>query len=263
MAETLSVRARRRKILELIQSTGYMPIENLVTSFQVTPQTIRVDLNALADEGLLVRHHGGASIPSSVINTDYNARRSEFAAVKAKLAKAVAESIPDRSAVFIALGTTMLAVAAALTVRSGLKIITNNLEAAQVLAKQPGFEVIVLGGRLDPRNLGTSGPLAMETVSNYRPDVCIFSAGGIDHEGHFLDYYENEAALVRQMIKGSRRSILVVNHSKFGRSASVMLGHVSQIDQLFTDKLPSAALKAQLKSGKTQLCGTAAAPPRA
>jgi len=261
MAETLSVRARRRKILELIQNAGYMPIETLVTGFKVTPQTIRVDLNALADEGLLVRHHGGASIPSSVINTDYDARRSEFAAVKSKLAKAVAESIPDRSAVFIALGTTMLAVAAALTVRSGLKIITNNLEAAQVLAKQPGFEVIVLGGRLDPRNLGTSGPLAMETVSNYRPDVCIFSAGGIDHEGHFLDYYENEAALVRQMIKGSRRSILVVDHSKFGRSASFMLGHVSQIDQLFTDKLPSAALKAQLKSGKTQLCGIAAAPP--
>ena len=113
MAETLSVRARRRKILEMIQSAGYMPIETLVTGFKVTPQTIRVDLNALADEGLLVRHHGGASIPSSVINTDYDARRSEFAAVKVNLAKAVAESIPDRSAVFIALGTTMLAVAAA------------------------------------------------------------------------------------------------------------------------------------------------------
>ena len=254
MAEPLTVRARRQKILELIQVSGYVPIETLVSSFHVTPQTIRVDLNALADEGRLVRHHGGASIPSSVINTDYDARRSEFAAVKTSLAKAVADSIPDRSAVFIALGTTMLAVAAALTVRSGLKIITNNLEAAQVLAKQAGFEVIVLGGRLDPRNLGTSGPLALETVLNYRPDVCVFSAGGIDHEGHFLDYYEYEAAIVRQMIKSSRRSILVVDHSKFGRSASVMLGHVSQIDQLFTDKTPSAALKDQLKAGETQMC---------
>ena len=254
MAEQLSVRARREKILELIRHAGYMSIEALVSSFQVTPQTLRVDLNALADEGRLVRHHGGASIPSSVINTDYDARRSEFAAVKARLAKAVADSIPDRSSVFIALGTTMLAVASALTARSGLKIITHNLEAAQVLAKQAGFEVIVLGGRLDPRNLGTSGPMALETVSNYRPDVCIFSAGGIDHEGHILDYYEHEAAIVRQMIKLSRSSTLVVDHSKFGRSASVMLGHVTEIDQLFTDKSPSASFTQLLRQGKTHLC---------
>ena len=148
----------------------------------------------------------------------------------------------------------MLAVASALTARSGLKIITHNLEAAQVLAKQAGFEVIVLGGRLDPRNLGTSGPMALETVSNYRPDACIFSAGGIDHEGHILDYYEHEAAIVRQMIKLSRSSTLVVDHSKFGRSASVMLGHVTEIDQLFTDKSPSASFTQLLRQGKTHLC---------
>ena len=66
----MSLNERRKKIFELVKNSGYMPIEKLVNNFKVTPQTIRFDLNALADEGRLVRHHGGASIPSSVINTD-------------------------------------------------------------------------------------------------------------------------------------------------------------------------------------------------
>jgi DeoR family transcriptional regulator, glycerol-3-phosphate regulon repressor len=253
MPEALSPRARREKILALVKQAGYVPIEALVASFQVTPQTLRVDLNALADEGRVVRHHGGASIPSSVINTDYDARRSDFADAKASLAQAVARSLSDKSSVYLALGTTMLAMASALNVRSGLKVITNHTEAAQVLARQASFDVVVLGGRLDPRNLGTTGPMTLEAVAGYRPDVCILSAGGIDAEGNILDYYEHEAAIVRLMIKRSRRSILVVDHSKFGRSASVMVGHVQEIDQLFTDKPPPAGLKKLLKQHKTEL----------
>ena len=252
-AETLSPRARREKILELIRQSGYMPIEALTSSFQVTPQTIRFDLNVLADEGRVVRHHGGASIPSSVINTDYDTRRADFADAKASLAQALAQSIPDKSSVFLALGTTTLAIAHALTARAGLKVITNHTEAAQVLAKAAGFDVVLLGGRLDPRHLGATGPMTIEAVASYRPDVCIFSAGAIDVEGNILDYYEHEAAIVRLMIKRSRRSILAVDHSKFGRSASVVVGNVEDIDQLFTDKPPPAGIKKLLKLHKTEL----------
>jgi DeoR family glycerol-3-phosphate regulon repressor len=253
MTDTLTPRARREKILELVKQAGYMPIEALTLNFLVTPQTIRVDLNALADAGLVVRHHGGASFPSSVINTDYDARRSDFAGVKARLAEAVSNTILDKSAVFMALGTTMLAMAGALSRRKGLKIITNHTEAALVLAKQPGFDVVVLGGRLDPRNLGTTGPMTLEAVANYRPDVCIFSAGGIDNDGNILDYYEHEAAIVRLLIKQSRRSILAVDHSKFGRSASVLVGNVADIHQLVTDKPPPIGIKKLLKLHKTDL----------
>ena len=253
VAENFSPRVRREKILALIKQAGYMPIEALTSSFKVTPQTIRFDLNVLADEGRVVRHHGGASVPSSVINTDYDARRADFASAKASLAQAVANSISDKSAVFMSLGTTMLAMASALTVRSGLKVITNHSEAAQVLTKQHGCEVVLLGGRMDPRNLGTTGPMTIEAVAGYRPDVCIFSAGGVDNEGNILDYYEHEAAIVRIMIKHARRSILAVDHSKFGRSASVMVSNVAHIDQLFTDKAPPAGIEKLLKLYKTEL----------
>jgi DeoR family glycerol-3-phosphate regulon repressor len=251
--EPLSPRARREKIVDLVRRGGYLPIEALTQHFGVTPQTIRFDLNALADEGKVIRHHGGASIPSSVTNTDYDTRRSDHAGAKAALARAVALSIPDQCSIFLSLGTTMLAVAHALSVRSGLKVITHHTEAAQVLARRAELDVVLLGGRVDPRNLGLTGPMTLEAVTGYRPDLCIFSAGGVDAEGNILDYYESEAAVVRLMIKRARRSVLVVDHSKFGRSAAVLVGHLGGIQQIFTNKSPPAALRKSLRQLKTEL----------
>lgn len=243
----MTLTARRERILELIKGSGYMSIEDLVTHFRVTPQTIRGDLNLLADEGRLVRHHGGASIPSSVINTNYALRRSEFSREKALIAQRVAKWLPDRSSVFLSLGTTTLAVAEALRVRTSLKVITNSLEAAQALVVQPGFEVVMLGGRLEARNLGVSGTTTLAAAEQYRVDVCLFSVGGIDSEGSLLEYHESEAAVVRMMMQRARQRVLVIDHSKFGRTASVRIGSITEVSAIVTDQAPPRGIRKLLR----------------
>ena len=249
----MSVVARRERILELVRGAGYLAIEDLAARFRVTPQTIRGDLNRLADEGRLVRHHGGASVPSSVRNTAYAARRSEFAAQKARIAERVAHWLPDRSSVFLSLGTTMLAVAQALTLRRELKVITNHVEAAQLLVAQAGFEVILLGGRLEARNLGLSGTTTLTAVEQYRADVCIFGVGGIDHEGSLLDYHETEAAVVRAMMARSRKRVLAIDHSKFGRTASVRIGALADVSTVVTDKPLPPGLRKSTRDGAVEV----------
>ena len=265
----MSVGVRRERILELIGVAGYGAIEDLAGHFRVTPQTIRGDLNLLADAGRLIRHHGGASIPSSVSNTSYALRRGEFAKQKALIAQRVAAWLPDRSAVFLSLGTTMLAVAQALRMRKELKVITNNLEAAQILVGQPGIEVIVLGGHLEGRNLGVSGTSTLAAVEQYRADVCLFSVGGVDREGSLLDYHESEAAVVRAMMRRSRRSALVIDHSKFGRTASVRVGAITGVAAIATDQALPPDLRSLLRSHAVEVligadgdAGARAAVPR-
>lgn len=236
--------ARRERILELVKSQGYMPIDDLVAHFQVTPQTLRGDLNRLADEGRLIRHHGGASMPSSVANSAYALRRTEFAREKALIAQTVAQWLPDRCSLFMTPGTTMLAVAQGLRLRQGLKVITNHLEAAQALAQQPDCEVIVLGGHLEPRNLSVSGTTTLAAVEGYRADLCLFSVGGIDPDGSLLEYHESEADVARLMLQRSRQRVLVVDHSKFGRTASVRIGSITEVTAVATDQpLPPAMRK--------------------
>ena len=245
--------ARRERILELVRSHGYMPIDDLVAQFQVTPQTLRGDLNRLADEGRLIRHHGGASMPSSVNNSAYALRRTEFAREKALIAQTLAQWLPDRCSLFITPGTTMLAVAQALRVRQGLKVITNHLEAAQALTTQPETEVILLGGHLEPRNLSVSGTTTLAAVAQYRADLCLFSVGGIDPDGSLLEYHESEADVARLMLQRARQRVLVVDHSKFGRTASVRIGAITDVTAIATDQPLPPAMRKRLRGQGVQV----------
>ncbi len=245
--------ARRERILELIKDRGYMPIDDLVAHCRVTPQTLRSDLNRLADAGRVIRHHGGASMPSSVINSSYALRRTEFAREKALVAERLAQWLPDRCSLFLTLGTTMLAVAQRLTIRKDLKVITNNLEAAQVLVAQPGIEVIVLGGRLERRNLGVSGTSTLAAVEQYRADLCLFSVGGIDPDGSLLDYHESEVDVVRLMLQRARQRVLVVDHTKFGRTASVRVGSITEVSVIATDQAPPPGIRKLLRGRQVEV----------
>ena len=131
---SLSLQARQELIVELVNSRGFMSIEDLATHFDVTPQTMRRDINNLALENRLRRFHGGASAAPSTQNTEYTKRKEMQSPEKARIAKAVARYIPDHASLFINIGTTNEAVARELLGHGGLKIITNNLHVAAIVS---------------------------------------------------------------------------------------------------------------------------------
>ena len=249
----MSVDERHQQILALVKGSGYLAIDGLAKHFQVTPQTIRRDLNRLAEDGRLVRHHGGASIQSSVRNTRYEQRRTDRAREKAAIAQRLAQWLPDGCSLFLSLGTTTLALAHALRIRKGLKVITNSLEAAQALLVHPDTEVILLGGRLEGRNLGVSGTTTVAALDQYRVDACLFSVGGIDQDGSLLEYHEGEVAVVRAMMRRARQSVLAIDHSKFGRTAAVRLGAITEVSAIVTDQALPANLARLLRRSAVEL----------
>ncbi|EGV05673.1 transcriptional regulator, DeoR family [Haemophilus pittmaniae HK 85] len=78
---------RHHKIIELVRQKGYLSTEDLVATLAVSPQTIRRDLNVLAELDLIRRHHGGAASPSSGENADYGERKQFFSRQKMPLPK--------------------------------------------------------------------------------------------------------------------------------------------------------------------------------
>ena len=110
---------RQAKIVELARQQGEVSVEELVAAFDVTPQTIRKDLNILCDRGALKRTHGGAMHPSGVENVEYEARRQIAPGEKRAIGRAAAALIPDHASLFINIGTTTEAVAQALSERFG------------------------------------------------------------------------------------------------------------------------------------------------
>lgn len=245
--------ARREHILSQVRRHGFVAIEALAQSLQVTPQTIRRDINELCEDAQLQRYHGGAGLPSSVENLSYSTRQVLCLEEKQHIAQTLARQIPDQASLFINIGTTTEAVARALLDHSDLTVITNNLNVATILSGKTDFEILVAGGTVRHRDRGIVGEAAIDLVRQFKVDYGIIGISGIDAEGTLLDFDYREVRVARAIIEHSRQVFLAADHSKFGREPMVRLGDLSDIDTLFTDRPPPEAFTLKLAEAGVEL----------
>jgi DeoR family transcriptional regulator, glycerol-3-phosphate regulon repressor len=244
---------RRERIVELVRRQGFVSIEALAQLFAVTPQTVRRDINALCDQAVLQRHHGGAALASSVENIAYPERQVLCVEEKRRIARLVAEHIPDHASLFINIGTTTEEIAKALLRHQGLRVITNNLNVAALLCGKPDFQVIVAGGVVRARDRGVIGEAAIDLIRQFRVDYGVIGISGIDLDGALLDFDYQEVRVAQAIIANSRQVYLAADHTKFGRNALVRLGPVADVDALFTDAMPPPMLRQHLEEAEVAL----------
>lgn len=247
------VRDRHAKIKQRVNTKGYVTIENLASEFGVTPQTIRRDINHLSREGSIHRYHGGAGVPPSTENVAYMQRKVLCLEEKQQIARMVADQIPDHASLFINIGTTTEEIAKCLCDHERLRIITNSLNVASILAGNENFEVIVAGGLVRPRDGGIVGPLTIDFIQQFRVDFGIIGISGIDLDGTLLDFDYREVRAARAIIDNSRKVFLAADHTKFGRNAMVRLGSIGEIDALFTDRMPVESVTEALSASEIEL----------
>jgi DeoR family glycerol-3-phosphate regulon repressor len=231
----------------------------LAQTFEVTTQTVRRDINQLCELQLLRRYHGGAGLPSSVENVPYGTRQVLLATEKERLAQALAREIPDEASLFINIGTTTEAVARALLRHRGLRVVTNNLNVAVTLSRNPGFEVIVTGGVVRARDQGIIGEATVDFIRQFKLDFGIIGISAIDGDGTLLDFDYREVRVSQAIVANSRRVFLAADHTKFQRSAMVRLGEIAEVSALFTDRPPPERIAQLLRHAGVELhvAGTA------
>lgn len=244
---------RQEQLLARARETGFATVEDLAGHFGVTQQTVRRDLAALCDAGLLRRYHGGVSLPSSVENLAYAKRQHLLHEEKRRIAALLAAYIPNDASLFINLGTTNEDVAAALMKHEGLRVITNNLNVAVMLSENPSFEVIVAGGVVRGRDHGVTGQPTIELIRQFKVDFGVIGISGIDPDGTLLDFDLHEVRVAQAIIEHSRQVLLAADHSKLGRNALVRLGPISLAHAWFTDRVPPAEMLEVLAQAGTQL----------
>lgn len=230
---------RHRQIIGMVEEKGYISIERLSQHFDVTPQTIRRDINKLSDDGLLRRYHGGAGPNTSVSNFSYSERRVLRSVEKSRVARLVAKHIPNNASLFLDIGTSTEEVAKALLSKSGLRVITNNMNVVSILSGSEDFEIFITGGVVRNHDLGILGDATVDFIKQFKVDFGIVSVAGIDPDGTLIDFDYNEVRVTRAIMANSRRVFLVADHSKFGRGAMARIGHISEVSALFTDSPPS------------------------
>ena len=230
---------RNSNILAAARRNGKVNATVLADTFGVAVQIIRRDLTNLCSDGLLERVHGGAILPSGVINIGYDDRRALGRDAKLRIGARTAALIPDNASIFLNIGTTTEAVAHALSAHRNLMVVTNNLNVANILARNPTCEVVVAGGTLRRTDGGLVGDLAALAIAQFKVDIAVIGASAIDPSGDLLDFDPQEVRVSRQILDAARASILVADKSKFTRKAPVRIGSVAEVGDFVTDGVPS------------------------
>ena len=230
---------RQTQLLELVQAQGSASIEFLAETFSVTLQTVRRDVQRLAEAGLLSRFHGGVRMPGSTTeNIAYRQRQALSLDGKTRIAKAIAAAVPHGCSLIMNIGTTMETVARELRQHRGLRVITNNLNVAQILSDNPDCEVIVTGGVVRGVDRGIVGEATVDFIRQFKVDIGLIGISGIEADGTMRDFDYREVKVAKAIIEHSRQVWLAADHTKFNRPAMVELAHLSLIDRLFTDEPP-------------------------
>ena len=243
----MNTNPRQIKLLELVRAQESVSVEQLADELGVTLQTVRRDVQRLAESGLLARFHGGVRAPGSTLeNMAYPQRETLHAEGKARIARAVAGQVPHGCSLILNIGTTTEAVAKALMHHKRLRVITNNLNVAAILCGNPDCEVIVAGGVVRLRDRGIVGEAAVDFIRQFRVDIAVIGISGIEADGSLRDFDYREVKVAQTIIRQAREVWLAADISKFNRPAMVEMASLAQIDRLFTDQAPPEPFPALL-----------------
>ncbi len=250
----MNTNPRQLKLLEAVRARGSATVEQLADLLGVTLQTVRRDVQRLADEGVLTRFHGGVRVPSSTTeNIGYTQRETLHVDGKARIARAVAAQVPNDCSLILNIGTTTEAIAKALLRHTGLRVITNNLNVAIILSDNPHCEVIVAGGSVRLRDRAIVGEATIDFIRQFKVDIALIGVSSIESDGTLRDFDLREVKVAQTIIAQAREVWLAADASKFNRPAMIQVATLSQIDRLFTDAEPPPPFPELLDKAQVQL----------
>jgi DeoR family glycerol-3-phosphate regulon repressor len=245
---------RAQAILQLVRRDGFQTIEALARHFGVTPQTVRRDVNAICETGMLRRRHGGVEAgASSPANLAYPARQVLNLEAKRRIAAAVASAVPPGASLFLGIGTTPEQCALALAGHAGLRVMTNNLNVALALAVNPDCKITIAGGAMRNLDRDVVAGEAQDFFERFAVDIGIYGVGGVAEDGTLLDFSQDELEMRQSLTRNCRQKYLVLDNSKFGRGATVRGGNIAEASAVFTEHAVPEGIAAILARSGTQL----------
>ena len=229
---------RHEQILERLSSEQRVAVSAMADNLDVSMETIRRDLKQLEDRGLLRRIHGGA-IPVMPHSDRPFQKRSRLAfREKAAIAARVIPLLQPGMSVFLDTGTTTLAVAREFGQAPPMTIFTNSIDIALVVSRQKLHEVRLTGGTMRADDNALIGYDAIASVRNYHFDLALMGIVGVHLEAGFMDYGDHEAELRRTAGRQSSRTVILADHTKFGRLGRIRTFDFGAIDIVISDKAP-------------------------
>lgn len=231
----LSSYERQRELTRLLARMGRLSVTQICEQFNISEATARRDLEALSEQGLIQRVHGGAIPVRHAAPEEPVLRRShEQEAEKERIGRAAANLVQDGETVFLGSGTTVLQVAQHLVTRN-LTVITNSLPVINLMSGRDNITLIALGGMLRDSELSFIGHITEQALSEVRADKVIIGIRAISLDQGLTNDYLPETLTDRAILKVGRENIIVADHTKCGVISTAFVAPLTSINKLITD----------------------------
>ncbi|MBW3098322.1 DeoR/GlpR family DNA-binding transcription regulator [Pseudohoeflea coraliihabitans] len=244
---------RQASIFELIEKRGRAAVEEIAEKYGASPETVRRDLNALAERGLVRKVHGGAVRRAGRGEGLFDERLAENTRAKREIAEKLARAVQPGDSVMIDTGTTTLICAEALARIRDLTVITNSTRIAQVIAHaENGSRALLLGGMFRAGNDQTIGAKTCAEVAGYRVDHVVLTVSALDASGAYDVSFE-EAQVARAMIECSENISIVADGSKLRQRATHRVCDLTQVKNLYLNQPADPEFTAALAAAHVRL----------
>ncbi|MDP0399960.1 DeoR/GlpR family DNA-binding transcription regulator [Tsukamurella strandjordii] len=240
---------RQRAIGDLVAARGRASVAELAERYDVTPETVRRDLDVLERLGGVRRVHGGVVAAGVLAGAESGVGEREALGADAK--RAIGEAAqrylpPAGGSVLFDAGTTTIAAAREVPVGQRLTAITNSLPVASALAGRDGVALHMLGGRIRGLTQAAVGSGTVAEIGLLRADVAFLGTNGIGAHRGLSTPDADEAAVKTALIRAADFVVLLADSSKFDHESLVAFGGLGEIDVLIADAAPTGALATAL-----------------
>ena len=225
-----------------LSDDGALTVAGLAADLGVSEVTIRGDLRALEQQGMLVRTRGGARpvalrsiLQREKINVD----------AKQRIAMAAAALVQDEDTVMMEAGTSTAMIARYLNARRGLQIVTNSALVFNIARGVPSLNVILTGGLYRRESESFVGPIAERAIADFNTRIAFLGTDGFSPERGLTTRFVEGAQVATAMSARAEETWLVADSSKFGQAGFVSFLPLSGITGIITDSaLPAEAVEA-------------------
>ena len=228
---------RRQSMLELLRTQPGLRVPEIARLLEISEGTVRNDLNALEEQGYLTRVHGGAVLNEATphVNAAFGIRHQENASAKNCIGAGAAKLVNDEDSILLDASSTAYYLALHLRERSRLRVVTNGIEVARLLAQNPTNTVILIGGVVRADGSSVTGLLSEQIISELHIQKAFVSCSGFSVERGMTEVHLEEAQLKRKALESARQIFALVDSSKLGHEDLTIFVRPIQITHLFTD----------------------------
>lgn len=228
---------RQKKIREILDDQGEMKVSELAKQMEVTPETIRKDLDELETQEIIVREHGKARINRVLSELPVEIRKQDFPNEKKRISYRAISMIHDGDIIFMDGGTTILSGIELLRSKKDLTIVTISLPLATACLEL-GFSVYLLGGQIKKNTQYTSGVLCREGLKHFHFDICFLGSSGVRGLNGFSGCYSlEEAVFFNEVLERTDKAVIVMTSNKLNYRGNYPYLLFRDTDLLITNRL--------------------------